>query len=77
MDEVLDIVVSTMQTELTNVASKAGIAIAAIIGIGLSIFAVKWLIGVIKDFFQMLTSSGDYYADDDSDADYDYDINDI
>ena len=38
---------------------------------------VKWLIGVIKDFFQMLTSSGDYYADDDSDADYDYDINDI
>ena len=51
---VIDSVTSTMQTELTNVASKAGVAIAAIIGVGLSIFAVKWIVGVIKSFFSKL-----------------------
>lgn len=51
---VIDSVTSTMQTELTNVASKAGVAIAAIIGVGLSIFAVKWLVGVMKSFFSKL-----------------------
>ena len=45
-----------MQTELTNVATKAGIAIAAIIGVGLSIFAVKWVVGVMKKFFSKLAS---------------------
>ena len=52
---VIDSVTSTMQTELTNVASKAGVAIAAIIGVGLSIFAVKWLVGVMKSFFSKLS----------------------
>lgn len=51
---VIDSVTSTMQTELTSVASKAGVAIAAIIGVGLSIFAVKWLVGVMKSFFSKL-----------------------
>ena len=53
---VIDSVTSTMQTELTNVATKAGIAIAAIIGVGLSIFAVKWVVGVMKKFFSKLAS---------------------
>lgn len=51
---VIDSITSSMQTELTNVASKAGIAIAAIIGVGLSIFASKWIVCTLKSFFSKL-----------------------
>ena len=51
---VIDTVTSEMTTQLSNVAAKAGVAIAGVIGVGLSIFAVKWLVGVVKSFFSKL-----------------------
>lgn len=51
---VIDTVTSELTTQLTDVASKAGVAIAGVIGVGLSIFAVKWLVGVVKGFFSKL-----------------------
>lgn len=50
----VDTVVTSMQTELTSLVSKAGVAIAAIVGVGLTIFAVKWIVGVLKSFFSKL-----------------------
>lgn len=44
-------VTSAMQTSLTDLVSKAGVACAAVIGVGLSIFAGKWLVTTIKNFF--------------------------
>lgn len=50
----IDTVVTSMQTQLTDLVSKAAVAIAAIVGIGLTIFAVKWIVGVLKSFFSKL-----------------------
>lgn len=44
-------ITTSMQSSLTDLVSKAGIACAAVIGIGLSIFAGKWLVTTIKNFF--------------------------
>lgn len=52
--DAVDTVVTSMQTELTGLVSKAGVAIAAIVGVGLTIFAVKWIVGVLKSFFSKL-----------------------
>lgn len=52
---VLDTVTSSMTEQLTSLVTKAGVAIAAVVGIGLTIFGVKWLIGVLKSFFSKLT----------------------
>lgn len=52
---VYDTVTSSMTTELTSLVSKAGVAIAGVVGVGLVIFGVKWLVGVLKSFFKKLT----------------------
>lgn len=52
---VLDTVTSSMTEQLTDLVTKAGVAIAAVVGIGLTIFGVKWLISVLKSFFSKLT----------------------
>lgn len=44
-------ITDTMQSSLTDLVTKAGIACAAVIGVGLSIFAGKWLVTTIKNFF--------------------------
>lgn len=44
-------ITDSMQSSLTDLVSKAGIACAAVIGVGLSIFAGKWLVTTIKNFF--------------------------
>lgn len=44
-------VTDTMQSSLTDLVSKAGVACSAVIGVGLSIFAGKWLVTTIKNFF--------------------------
>ena len=77
-------VINSMVSELTVLVEKAGIAVAAVISIGIVIFGVKYLVKTIKDFFATLTGSGDYggeYADSweyiesgQRDADFDYDI---
>lgn len=54
MDSTVDTVVSSMQSGLTSLVEKAAVAIAAIVGIGLTIFAVKWIVGVLKSFFSKL-----------------------
>lgn len=53
---VYDSVTSTLTTELTSLVEKAGVAIAGVVGIGLVIFGVKWLVGVLKSFFKKLAS---------------------
>lgn len=53
---VYDTVTSSMTTELTSLVSKAGVAIAGVVGVGLVIFGVKWLVGVLKSFFKKLAS---------------------
>lgn len=52
---VYDTVTSSMTTELTSLVQKAGVAIAGVVGVGLVIFGVKWLVGVLKSFFKKLT----------------------
>lgn len=52
---VYDTVTNSMTTELTSLVQKAGIAIAGVVGVGLVIFGVKWLVGVLKSFFKKLT----------------------
>lgn len=52
---VYDTVTNSMTTELTSLVSKAGVAIAGVVGVGLVIFGVKWLVGVLKSFFKKLT----------------------
>lgn len=54
MDSTIDTVVNSMQTNLTSLVEKAAVAIAAIVGIGLTIFAVKWIVDVLKSFFSKL-----------------------
>ena len=54
MDSTIDTVVTSMQTNLTTLVEKAAVAIASIVGIGLTIFAVKWIVGVLKSFFSKL-----------------------
>lgn len=54
MDSTVDTVVTSMQSNLTTLVEKAAVAIAAIVGIGLTIFAVKWIVGVLKSFFSKL-----------------------
>lgn len=44
-------ITDSMQSSLTDLVTKAGIACAAVIGVGLSIFAGKWLVTTIKNFF--------------------------
>lgn len=51
---VIDTVTTSLQTQLTELVTKAGVAIAAIVGIGLVIFGVKWMVGVLKGFFTKL-----------------------
>lgn len=53
---VYDTVTTSMTTELTSLVSKAGVAIAGVVGVGLIIFGVKWLVGVLKGFFKKLAS---------------------
>ena len=53
---VYDTVTSSMTTELTSLVSKAGVAIAGVVGVGLVIFGVKWLVGVLKSFFKKLAN---------------------
>lgn len=53
---VYDTVTNSMTTELTSLVSKAGVAIAGVVGVGLIIFGVKWLVGVLKSFFKKLAS---------------------
>lgn len=53
---VYDTVTSSMTSELTSLVSKAGVAIAGVVGVGLVIFGVKWLVGVLKSFFKKLAS---------------------
>ncbi len=43
--------ITSMQSSLKDLVTKAGVACAAVIGIGLSIFAGKWLVTTIKNFF--------------------------
>lgn len=52
---VYDTVTTSMTTELTSLVEKAGVAIAGVVGVGLVIFGVKWLVGVLKSFFKKLT----------------------
>ena len=44
-------ITESMQSSLTDLVTKAGVACAAVIGVGLSIFAGKWLVTTIKNFF--------------------------
>ena len=44
-------ITTSMQSSLKDLVTKAGVAFAAVIGIGLSIFAGKWLVTTIKNFF--------------------------
>ena len=53
---VYDTVTNSITTELTSLVSKAGVAIAGVVGVGLVIFGVKWLVGVLKGFFKKLAN---------------------
>ena len=44
-------ITESMQSSLKDLVTKAGVACAAVIGVGLSIFAGKWLVTTIKNFF--------------------------
>lgn len=52
---VLDTVTSSMTEQLIDLVTKAGVAIAAVVGIGLTIFGAKWIVTQIKSFFKRLT----------------------
>ena len=44
-------VTSAMTTSLTDIVSKVAVACAGVVGVGLTIFAIKWAVRTIKSFF--------------------------
>lgn len=47
-------VTSSLQTNLTDLATKAGVACAAVVGAGLTIFGLKWVVKKVMGFFKVI-----------------------
>ena len=50
----LSSVTSTMTTSLTDLVSKTAVACAAVVGVGLTIFGIKWVVRQIISFFRAI-----------------------
>lgn len=90
MDDLYTEIINAVIQSLNEIVQKATLGITAIMGVGLVIFGVKWIVGQLKDFFMMISgdsggsNGGDHYIYDYSDCewednpdnfvDYDYDI---
>lgn len=68
----IDEMTQAIVTALTDLVYKAMIVSAGIIGAGLSIFAGKWLVTTIKNFFTTVTDGGNGGG---GDSNYDFDDN--
>lgn len=63
MDSTFDVFLSTI-TEQFEIYIGYGVkGMLAIIGIALLIFSLKFTISTIKDFFQRITGTGDYFGE--------------
>lgn len=47
-------VTSSLQSNLTDLATKAGVACAAVVGAGLTIFGLKWVVKKVMGFFKVI-----------------------
>lgn len=47
-------VTTSLQTNLVDLATKAGIACAAVVGAGLTIFGIKWVVKKVMGFFKVI-----------------------
>lgn len=47
-------VTNSLQTNLVDLATKAGIACAAVVGAGLTIFGIKWVVKKVIGFFKVI-----------------------
>lgn len=47
-------VTDSLQSNLIDLATKAGIACAAVVGAGLTIFGIKWVVKKIMGFFKVI-----------------------
>lgn len=50
----LDTVTTAMTSSLTDLVGKAAVACAGVVGVGLTIFGIKWLLKTIRAFFATL-----------------------
>lgn len=50
----LDTVTTAMTSSLTDLVGKAAVACAGVVGVGLTIFGLKWLLKTIRGFFATL-----------------------
>ena len=48
-------VTTSMTTSLTDLVSKAAVACAGVVGVGLTIFGIKWVVRTIKGFFSKIS----------------------
>lgn len=47
-------VTDSLQSNLIDLATKAGVACAAVVGAGLTIFGIKWVVKKIMGFFKVI-----------------------
>lgn len=47
-------VTDTITSSLSDLVSKAALACAAVVGVGLTIFGIKWVVKTIKGFFSKI-----------------------
>ena len=52
--DVIETVTNSMTSELTSLVSKLGTAAAGIVGVGLTIFGIKWAVRNLKSFFNKI-----------------------
>lgn len=78
MDDLYTEIINSVLQSLNEIVDKAVLGITAIMGVGLVIFGVKWIVGQLKDFFMMISgdsggsggSGGDHYMYDYSDCEW-------
>lgn len=47
----LTAVTESLTTSLKDLVSKAAVACAAVVGVALTIYGIKWLVNVVRNFF--------------------------
>ena len=47
-------ITSAMTTSLTDLVSKVALACAGVVGVGLTIFGIKWCVRTVKSFFSKI-----------------------
>lgn len=61
----LDDVLSIIQADLIDLASKTVVVCAGLVGVGLTFFGIKWVTSKIIGFFSIIGGDSSSYYDDD------------